>query len=352
MRTWKNNSKMDNFTYISKSQNGGNTIDATNDAEWYVCRYRTLTQEILKLETAKKSNLNIFLPVAKELSPNEKQNCRNSRPVIPGFIFIRGSINDIKNDCDLCHYPIMHTNGDIPRPISISKKEMKEFIRIASMLAKNPELIYSEEFEQSSRNIVEFVEDGEETKFAFIETLQGVNGGNLIVPIRQDEIAKAIYLKKNLNEFKLRPHTLCYKISAAETMFSVRHIAHGNKYDLDYINTANKKASIALQHFEKGEVIDENTKGKMREYLHRYRNAVTDSIKFQAKIYLMLYKCSTVLQLKEESQQLKERIESFILPEYDKYVKSVRKDKRPTTLKNLERFKQTFENTKAIEESM
>lgn len=343
---------MDDITNITKSQNGDNAPVATREAEWYVCRYRTLTQEILKLETLEKSNLTIFLPVAKKFNNDEKQNCRNSRPVVPGFIFVKGNINDIRNDFDLGRYRIMHTSGEFPHPISIPQKEMEPFIRIASLLANNPVLIYSEEFDPSSRNIVEFVDDDEETKYAYLETLQGVNGGNLIVPIRQDEIAKAIFLKIDLKDFKLRPHTLCYKIPAAGTQFSIRHIAHANKYDLDFVNTANKKVSFALQHFEKGEETDEKTANKLREYFHRYRNAVTDSIKFQAKICLMLYKCSTVLQLKEESRQLRERIETLILPEYEQYVSRVRKDKRPATKKNLDRFKQTFERTKAIEESM
>lgn len=345
------NIKMDNFTNITKSQIGDNRLVATSDAEWYVCRYKTLTNEILNLETIEKQNLSIFLPIKKDFSNGEKQNCRNSRPVVSGFIFVKGTIADIQNDRDLCRYPIMYTKGAFHRPILIPQKEMEAFIKIVSILAENPILIYSDEFKQSSHNIVEFVDDGDETKYAFLETLQGVSGGNLIVPIQQDEIAKAIYLKNDLNGFNLRPHTLCYKISAAEIPFSIRHITHGNKYDLDYINTANKKVSIALQHYKKGEEIDEKTVGKIREYLHRYRNAESDNIKFQAKICLLLYKCSTVLQLKEDNQLIKAKIGNLIIPQYEQYVMSVRKDKRPTTQKNLERFKQTFENTKAIEES-
>lgn len=341
---------MDNFTNISESQNGGTTTVSISDAEWYVCRYRTLTQDILKLETLENPNLTIFLPVAKKFAPEEKQNCRNSRPVIPGFIFVKGSLANIKACRQLRKYPIMHSKTDVPRPITIGDAEMKSFIRIASMLANDPDLIYSEEFDQAERNIVEFTEEGE-TKFAFIETCQGVNGGNLIVPIRQDRIAQAIYSNRVLDNFKLHPRTLCYRISSDGIRFNIRHIAHGNTYDLDYINTANKRASVALQKYERGESTDFRTAEQLRECLLRYRNAVTDKIKFQSKIVLLLYKCSVILQLQDECQVLKKKLDDEIIPRYAEYVESVRKDKRPSTQKNFDKFIKTYEYTRAIEEA-
>lgn len=341
---------MDNFTNISESQNGGSTTVSISDAEWYVCRYRTLTQDILKLETLEDPNLTIFLPVAKKFAPDEKQNCRNSRPVLPGFIFVKGSLANIKECWQLCRYHIMHTKTDAPRPITISDAEMKPFIRIASMLANAPDLIYSEEFDQSERNIVEFTEEGE-TKFAFIETRQGVKGGTLIVPVQQDKIAQAIYSKKVLDDFKLPPRALCYKISSDGIRFYIRHIAHGNTYDHDYINTANKRASTALQKYERGESIDPKTAAQLQECLLRYRNAITDKIKFQSKIVLLLYKCSAILQLHDECQVFKKRIDEEIVPRYAEYVESVRKDKRPATQKNFDKFIKTYEHTRAIEEA-
>lgn len=340
--------EMTNSTNISQSHSEGKKpVFQTKHDEWYVCRYRMLTQDILEIEKLKKPNLTIFLPIAKRYTTDTPQNCRNSRPVIPGFIFVKGALADIRNDLDLSRYHVMYTHSEFSRPVTVRDSEMEDFMKIATILAENNDLIYSEEFDQSTHNIVVFKEEGE-SKHAYIETMQGVTGGNLIVPIRQEALAKAFYLNEDLDDFKLPPRSLCYKISAAQIPFSVLHIATGNKYDLDYINTANKRTSKVLQQFASGETIDDKAIDKIREYFCRYRNAKTENIKFQARIVLMLYKCSIILQLKDESQRLKERMETIILPAYKLYVDSVRKDKRPRTLKNYELFQQTFASTRAI----
>lgn len=340
--------EMTNSTNISQPHlEDSKPVSQEKHNGWYVCRYRMLTQDILELEKLKKPHLTIFLPIAQRRTTDTPQNCRNSRPVIPGFIFVKGTLADIRNDFDLGRYHIMYTHSEFSRPVIIRDNEMEDFMKIASILADNNDLIYSEEFEPTTRNIVEFNEEGE-SKYAYIETRQGVSGGNLIIPVRQETLAKAIYLNEDLDTFRLPPRSLCYKISTERTPFSILHIAAGNKYDLDYINTASKRTSRVLQQFASGDTVEDKAIGKIREYFTRYRHASTENIKFQARIVLMLYKCSIILGLKDESQRLKDKMETIILPAYKLYVDSVRKDKRARTIKKHEQFLQTFEHAKAI----
>lgn len=335
-----------------KNESSKSKKESSDDKEemrWYVYRYRTFSNEIKKLSSFSDGDVKVFMPIVEEDKASKAQNGKSSRPVLPGFFFVYASRNYLQQSEEFKRYPALKSYCDQPKHIFIKEKEMNAFLHIADVLAENPVLVYSEEFDQHAYNIVAFTDSFQERRFAFLETSQGMKGGFLIVPIHQEEMEKIIYGYKDLEEFQLPKGSLCYKLPASQSMFNIIHIAGSNKHDLDYISDANKIVSDALQHFSTGKAIEEKTIQKLKEYIRRYRKATTKSIKFQAKIFLMLYKCSIILEQTEESCHFKKEIEDNIIPAYKHYVEGVRKDNRPTTQKGLDKFMLAFDKVQQIE---
>lgn len=342
------NTSNENIKHES-SKSKKKSSDDKDDMKWYVYRYRTFSNEIKKLSTFSDGDVKVFMPIVEENKASKAQNGKSNRPVLPGFFFVYASRSYLQKSEKFKQYPALKSYCDQPRHIFIKEEDMNAFLHIAAVLAENPVLVYSEEFDQQAYNIVTFTDSFQEQRFAFLETSQGMKGGFLIVPIHQEEMEKAIYGHKELDKFQLPPGSLCYKQPVSQSMFNIIHIAGSNKHDLDYISDANKIVSDALQHFSTGKAIEEKTLLKLKEYIRRYRKASTKSIKFQAKIFLMLYKCSIILKLAEESCQFKKEIEESIIPAYKRYVEGVRKDNRPTTQKGLDKFMLAFEKVQQIE---
>lgn len=325
------------------------TSDDKEVMRWYVYRYRTFSNEIKKLSTFSDGDVKVFMPLIEGNKTSKIQKGKSSRPLLPGFFFVYASRTYLQKSEEFKRYPALKSHGELPKHIFIPENDMNAFLHIAAVLTEDPVLVYSEDFDQRAYDIVEFTDTFHERQFAFLETSQGMKGGFLIVPIHQEEMEKAIYGHVEWGDFQLPQGSLCYKQPASQCMFNIIHIAGSNKYDLDYVNAANKTVSDALQHFSSGKAIEEKTLQKLREYIQRYRKASTQSIKFKAKIYLMLYKSSIVLQQAEESRHFRTEIEETIIPSYKHYVESVRKDNRPTTQKALDRYLQAFEKAQHIE---
>lgn len=323
--------------------------DGGNVKRWYVYRYRTFSKDIKRLSAFSDGEVKVFLPIVGENTASKVQKNKSNRPLLPGLFFVYASRNYLLKSDEFRMYFALKTHGEQPKHIYIREGEMDAFLRIAAVLAENPVLVYAEEFDQHAHNIVAFTDSYHERRFAFLETVQGKRGGFLIVPIHQEEIEKAIYSHEEWDEFLLPHGSLCYKLPASKSKFNIIHIAKNNKYDLDYVNTAHKQAAVALQRFSAGEAIKDSTFRKLKEYVQRYSGAETKSIKFQAKISLMLYKSSIVLKLTEESGRFRREIEETIIPAYKRYVAKVRKDNRPTTQKRFDRFVLAFEKAREIE---
>lgn len=319
---------------------------------WYVCRYRVFTKEIRHLETLDADDVKVYLPIVKPSADTKRQLSKSNRPVLPGFVFVRCALARLEKDYRFVHCPVLRTRGVPSRPVYISDVRMCDFQKVAAILAENPPLVYAEEFDFKSLNIVEFRDILGDARFAFLETSQGSKGGTLLVPIQQDELERAFYAHADLDALELPPHALCYKVAAEGDGFAIRHIVRSSKYDLEFVGTALKRSTQALRRLSAGEDLRKRDAAMFQMYLNRYRQAATSSPKFQARIALLLFVCSTVLQHEDESRHFQSKIEGEIMEAYELYVEGVRKDNRPTARKAYEKFVQSYDEATALAEKM
>lgn len=318
-----------------------------SEALWYVCRYRNLTNDIRHLKVDEDEDIEFFFPMIEANKGSEAQKKRSNRPVLSGFIFVKGQLETIKRSPSFSRFYLMRTHGETPRYITITEGDMQPFMQVAAILSENPELIYTEEFDQSTYNIVEFGD--ENPQFAFLETSQGKRGGTLIVPFRQEDFLRWKFAGYSNPNFVLPKGVLCYKIPTDQVPFRVIRICQGNKYDLDYVNAASKVATAAILSHTHGIPVPQKTRIRLREFLYRYTDACTANIKLQTKINITRYQCCIVLRQTDACKRLQMVLHDNLL-HYSQYVEGVTKVHRQKTKATFDTIKNSYDQLNTLAE--
>lgn len=312
---------------------------------WYVCRYRVLTNEIRTLETFSEEDIKIFFPFVERKHVVKGQTSLTRKPLLPGFIFARASLSALEVHPRLKSFAKMKSHDEASRYITIRDDDMENFMWAARGF-QELDLFSYDDSSQELYDIIEFGDDSERTIYAFLETLQGKKGGNFIIPLSQDSLAQACGDNEKLKNFKLLKGSLCYKETAVNREFRIRRISPTSKYHSKFINSADKVSKEALADYIAGKPIRDKVQKKLEECLFRYNGVAVANIKFQAKIYAVLFRCAAILERTNEAKDIEKTIRKEIIPAYRLYIKGLSKYNQPKAQKNLHFYIQDIEKTK------
>lgn len=310
--------------------------------KWYVCRYRVLSNEIRALETFREDGIEVYFPfVEQKVTVQGKQVRARKRPLLPGFIFVHTSLKTLTTHPMFSGFSKMKTHGEPSEYVTVHEADMKEFQWVAQGF-QQLELAPFDDKNELTYDIVEIKHDDGHTRMAYLETAQGKKGGTFIIPLSQEIIAEAFQNKETAANFRLQKGALCYRESAVHQRFQIKRIAAEGNYHVKYIAALEKVSIAALELYAAGKTVPDKDMRRIRDYWFRYNGVTVPAVKFQARIYAVLYRCSIILGKESNVARTRKIIRYEILPAYKRYVDSVSKHHRATAVENFRKYVEDF----------
>ena len=269
------------------------------EVKWYVTKTAHLS--ISYRDELKKSGLEFFLPTRFVIQNIGGKRMRVERPVVFNFIFIRGTVFQVKDFCRSqqgIYIVYRHRNQneefkeESKRLLTIGDREMNMFARTVGEYVSDVPFIKPSEIDLSKGDHVRIMEG----PFAGVEGIllsqQGKDGGRVLV-----SISNII----SVPTLEIRPEYL-QVISFAQ---SGKHMY--KKFDSFVI-----KARRALRNYMTDSLTAKD-KISMTTFYKRFASLTTHTVNAKVKLQINLLICYNCLEMKEEKARTIEEI-TDILP--------------------------------------
>lgn len=284
---------------MSETEQNGRTVKI-DSFKWYVVK--TNRASIPYREKLRKHGFTIFLPTRYEVQMVGGRRVRVERPVIFNYIFVRTSLEALKEFCKLnsdihilyrARYHQEDRNNEENRVIVIPDEEMKMFAKAVGMYEQDVPFVKPTEVELSKGDHVRITEG----PFAGIEGVlmsqQGKDGGRVLVNVGNLLTVPTLDIK---------PEYL-----------QIISFAPNGKHMYKKFDSFVKKARTAMRQYYKDD-INAKQMSTLLTFLKRFSELKTHTVNSHLKLLVYKLICYTCLKADKESAGMEQDLVA-LLPE-------------------------------------
>ena len=213
------------------------------------------------------AGLEIFAPTFVEMVNNNGAVKRKERPLLFHYIFLKGTLEEVKHLCSLSNgFSFVMNRAGSTRYLTISPEALESFKTIARFYGNQIPCYASGEIDMQDGDVVEVVAgDFAGLKGTFISR-KGARSGNIIISVTQSLAA------------------VVYEIKA--DYVRVLEFARDSKRAYDQIEAFIPKLFTAMRLYHAGEKMDANVVGPLVIFSRRFESVKLNNDKAYAKVKL------------------------------------------------------------------
>lgn len=288
---------------------------ASEDTLWYVYRYHVMSKKLK--EQINSFPLETFLPYRYvKVRTAKGETDYQEQPVIPTYIFVRGTITDVIEKGKELHFAPMHKHmakGEIWNQdyITVPDSDMHLLQQATEFFRHDITFYDASVIDLEKDDCVIFLDGPLKNTRGYLKSEQGKDGGLVVVPVNQDGTDSDLY----------------YSVTVKPESLGVTQFARGNQHFLDKHKSARKVVDEAMAAYRQGESITPKQRERMLSYVFRYSQLKPNTDIQRASHLMLLYRIYTIFELYSQRDEIGQKIQEKVLPSFgnrqealDKYL--------------------------------
>lgn len=288
---------------------------------WYIFRYKVLNKRTK--EYFQKDSDRIFFPYRSVRKVQEGTGKVEfvEQPMVPGYIFVNAKLKDaiaLGKEVDLNPWkkrleeidttvtaitPSERKALEEKQYYSIKDDVMRQFIRAVDISDKDVKILDANSIDLEKDDFVEIIAGQYAGYKGYLKSVNGSNGGLVIVPLEDDD---SQVLKTNC--------ILSYGIIANSSEVAILSFAKGSRRATDLLNHASSVVDTIMEDYVTGRIITVQQTSRLMGYAKRFGKVELERPIQRERLALLLYRIYTILELSDESEAIRSKIETEILP--------------------------------------
>lgn len=272
---------------------------AADSLKWYVLNFiapsaarRESAVAVVDRFNAGSSRVELFAPTFVEVHESEGRVKRSSKPLLYHYVFVRGTIDDVKALCAGQNgFSFVVSNATADRYVTVHDVDMHAFMTIARFYGNKLPCFAIDDIELEEGDLVEIVQgDFPGLRGRFIPKQRGVKG-KVLIAVSQC-LAAAVY-------------------DIRADYVRVLEFAHDSRRIYDQLDAFLPRLLEALRRYSESHSLDAETASPLIVFTRRLGLTRVDNPKIDAKLQLMLLASAVMLGDSEAASTARERFDKL-----------------------------------------
>ena len=256
---------------------------------------KDLEKEIAYRKAGGLSEIRYFAPIYYALKGAEGKKQRVKKPLLPNYVFIRATLDEIfqfKKEHAYLKFHKPRINGAASEYVVVPDAEMESFIRVAHAYGQDVVYYRPDEVDLEKGDRVRIIGGAFDGVEGILQCQQGKSGGQVVVEI---------------------PHVASVCTWTIEPQYiEILSFAPEARRLYNNLEAFFTKARGALLNFYSSDGVNDSDVAALGDFVRRLQHLKTDTKNAESKLLILLLMSHTVLRNEEERKTLLQRCHDFL----------------------------------------